>query len=140
MIFNVDSSDSYSLLVEEGKKLFSKGLYSRALPLFMKAFRVRPDSSIVLFNIGRTMEELDDPMAEDFYIAAIGRKSVDALYQIGVFYASGGRNNEAITAFKEFLRLNKPDDEWSKYAKDELAKLGSGVLEVVWRNPTPNKV
>ena len=81
----------YLSLVEEGAALFAKKEYALAATRFWKAFQLRPSAPVVLFNIGRTMDELNDPRAEDFYAAAATQGNIDALYQLATFCLRHGR-------------------------------------------------
>ncbi len=125
----------YADIVEEGRRYFGRGDYACALTFFLDAFRICPESPVVLYNVGRAMEELADLKAEDFYHAAINKGSQDAHYQLGVYYASIGRKQDAVDTLKTFLRVNQPPDKWSAYARSVLKDLGAGELELVWRNP-----
>ena len=73
---------AYISLVEEGAAYFQKKEYALALSRFWQAFRLRPGAPVVLFNIARTMEELNDRNAEDFYSSpfAIGLHSLVDCY------------------------------------------------------------
>jgi tetratricopeptide (TPR) repeat protein len=125
----------YNDIVEEGNRYFQRGDYACAMTFFLDAFRICPESPVVLFNVGRAMEELGDMKAEDFYLAAINKGSTDAQYQLGVYYASIGRKEDAVDTLKGFLRAGLPPDEWSKHARVVLKRLGAGELELVWKNP-----
>src|ERR1035437_10313675 len=87
---------AYYALVNEGANLFGEGDTEAALRVFWKAFRRRPSAPVVLFNIARAMEELNDPRMEDFYAAAASQGNVDALYQLAMLCFASERRDEAV--------------------------------------------
>jgi tetratricopeptide (TPR) repeat protein len=122
----------YISLVDEGAALFGNKQYALALTRFWKAFRLRPSSPVVLFNIARTMEELNDPKCEDFYAAAASQGNADALYQLAAFCLGHGRTEEAVEHLSAFLKQHKgKDDKYTEWARDAIHRLYPGPL-LVW--------
>jgi tetratricopeptide (TPR) repeat protein len=120
----------YLSLVEEGAALFGNKEYALALTCLWKAFRLRPAAPIVLFNIARTMEELNDPKAEDSYAAAASQGNVDAFYQLATFCLRHGRKGEAVEHLKAF-KSNPANDTCTIWARDTLHQL-CPAPELVW--------
>lgn len=114
----------YFSLVEEGAALFEEKEYTPALNRFWRAFRLRPSAPVVLFDIGRTMELLEDPRAEDFYAAAATQGNIDALYQLATFYLRHGRTDEGIEHLSAFLKGSKgADDKFTEWARSVIQQL-----------------
>jgi|SRR5665213_3306291 len=127
----IDLNATYLALVNEGADLFSEGDTEAALGVFWKAFRLRPAAPVVLFNIGRAMEELKDPETEDFYAAAASQGNVDALYQLAVLCGTSGRNEEAVGYLKAYLKRNPPEDKCTQWARNTIRQLCPSPL-LVW--------
>ncbi len=123
----------YLSLVNEGATLFSEGEYEAALDVFWKAFRLRPSAPVVLFNLGRTMEELKDPRAEDFYAAAASQGNVDAFYQLALLSVTAKRNEEAVGHLKAYLKGNHVEDECTRWARNTIRQLCPSP-RLVWSN------
>jgi thioredoxin-like negative regulator of GroEL len=123
----------YFSLVEEGATLFSEGEYEAALSVFWKAFRLRPSAPVVLFNIARAMEELNDPRCEDFYAAAASQGNVDAHYQLATLCLSSHRASEAVEHLKAYLKGNLANDSCTEWARDAIRQLCPSPL-LVWSN------
>lgn len=114
----------YLSLVEEGASLFESKEYALALAHFWKAFRLRPSAPVVLFNLGRTLEELNDPRAEDFYAAAVTQGDTDASYQLATLCLRNRRTDDAVLHIKAFLKLFKGnEDEYTVWARNALQQL-----------------
>ena len=114
----------YFSFVEEGAALFEEKEYAPALNCFWKAFRLRPSAPVVLFDIGRTMEMLEDPRAEHFYAAAATQGNIDALYQLATFCLHHGRSDEGIEHLKAFLKGSKgAKDKFTEWAQNMLQQL-----------------
>jgi tetratricopeptide (TPR) repeat protein len=122
----------YLPLVEEGADLFGAGEYEAALDVFWKAFRLRPGAPVVLFNIGRTMEELNDPRCEDFYAAAGAQGNVDAFYQLATLCIPSDRTEEAVEHLRAYLKGNPANDSCTKWARNTIRQLCPSPL-LVWR-------
>jgi cytochrome c-type biogenesis protein CcmH/NrfG len=116
----------YLSLVNEGASLFSEGQCGAALGAFWKAFRLRPAAPIVLFNIARTMNELKDPRAEDFYAAAVTQGNVDAFYQLATLYIASGRKEAAVAFLQAYLEGNPASDSCTQWARDAIRRLYTG--------------
>ena len=110
----------YFSLVEEGAALFGNKEYALALTCFWNAFRLRPAAPVALFNIARTMEELKDSRAEDFYAAAVTQGNVDALYQLAPLCVTSKRNEEAVRHLKAYLKSNPVEDECARWARNAM--------------------
>ncbi|HWA95086.1 MAG TPA: hypothetical protein VG844_10845 [Terracidiphilus sp.] len=124
----------YLALVEEGAALFEDKQYDLALTRFWKAFQLRPAAPVVLFNIARTMEELNDPKCEDFYAAAATQGNADALYQLATFCLRYRRNEEAVGHLKAFLKQHRgSEDEFTDWAREAIHKLCPSPM-LVWSN------
>ena len=121
----------YLSLVEEGAALFEKKEYALAVTRFWKAFQLQPSAPVVLFNIGRTMEELNDPRCEDFYAAAGAQGNVDALYQLAALCGTSGCNEEAVGYLKAYLKRNPREDECTQWARNTIRQLCPSPL-LVW--------
>ena len=121
----------YLSLVNEGAALFEKREYALAAARFWKAFQLRPSAPIVLFNIGRTMEELNDPRAEDFYAAAATQGNVDAYYQLGMLCFASGLRDEAVEHLRAYLKGNPANDSCTKWARSTIRQLCPTPL-LVW--------
>jgi len=130
---NVERRDEtmYLSLVEKGAALFEAKEYALAAACFWKAFRIRPGSPVVLFNIGRTMEELHDPRCEDFYAAAASQGNVDALYQLARLCGASGRRDEAMEHLRAYLKGNPANDSCTKWARSTIRQLCPTPL-LVW--------
>ena len=124
---NSNSEEVYYLsLIEEGVDLFAQSEYSAAQKKFFQAFHLRPYSPVVLFNLGRTMEELKDPHALDFYEAAATQGNPDASYQLATLYAHNlNANRDAVIHhLKLYLQKAKDkDDECTKWVNNKLKQL-----------------
>jgi tetratricopeptide (TPR) repeat protein len=121
----------YLSLVEEGAALFEKKEYALAVSRFWKAFQLRPSAPVVLFNIGRTMEELNDPRCEDFYAAAGAQGNVDALYQLAAFCLRHGRRDEVVKRLRAYLKCNPANDSCTEWARNTIRQLCPSPL-LVW--------
>jgi tetratricopeptide (TPR) repeat protein len=122
---------TYFSLVEEGAALFDKKEYALAATRFWHAFRLRPGAPIVLFNIGRTLGELNDPRCEDFYAAAATQGNVDALYQLALLCVTSKRNEEAIGHLEAYLKGNPVEDECTRWARNTIWQLHPRPM-LVW--------
>jgi tetratricopeptide (TPR) repeat protein len=132
MKVQLNGETMYLSLIEEGAALFQSKEYALAVTRFWKAFQLRPSAPVVLFNIARTMEELNDARCEDFYAAAATQGNVDALYQLATFCLRHGRACEAIDHMKAFLRLHKgKEDYFTEWARNELHRLCPAPM-LVW--------
>jgi tetratricopeptide (TPR) repeat protein len=125
----------YLSLVEEGAALFEKKEYAPALNCLWKAFRLRPAAPLVLFNIARTMEELNDPKAEVFYAAAASQGNVDAYYQLGTFCLRHERTGEAVEHLRAYLKGNPANDSCTTWARNTLHQLCPAPV-LVWSKGT----
>jgi len=121
----------YFSLVAEGATLFDKKEYALAANRFWKAFRLRPGAPIVLFNIARTMEELKDPRAEDFYVAAGAQGNVDAFYQLATYCLRHGRTGEALEHLRAYLKGNPANDSCTIWARNMIHRLCPAPM-LVW--------
>ena len=129
--------ETYVQLIDEGVNLFAQGEYFAAQVKFWQAFRIRPSSPIVLYNLGRTMEELRDPNAINFYEAAALQGNVDASYQLATLYVldvnSDANKEAAIRHLKFYLKNSKvDDDDYTKWAKQTLNQLDPPKLKLIW--------
>ncbi len=131
----IDLNTAYIALVREGANLFDEGNHDAALAVFWRAFRLRPSAPIVLFNIARTMQELKDPRAENFYAAAATQGNVDALYQLATLFVTSGRTDEAVEHLKAYLKGKPDEDECTQWARQTLNALCPAALILVWKNP-----
>jgi tetratricopeptide (TPR) repeat protein len=122
---------TYLSLVEEGAALFGNKEYALALTCLWKAFRLRPAAPIVLFNIARTMEELNDPKAEVFYAAAASQGNVDAFYQLATFCLRQGRRDEAVEHLRAYLKGNPANDTCTTWARNTILQLCPAPV-LVW--------
>lgn len=120
---NLRDETMYRSLVDEGAAQFEKKAYALAAACFWKAFRLRPGAPVVLFNIGRTMEELHDPRCEDFYAAAGAQGNVDAHYQLAMLCSASGRHDEAIGHLKAYLKGNPKEDACTQWARNTIRHL-----------------
>jgi tetratricopeptide (TPR) repeat protein len=127
------SGTVYVSLVNEGATLFSEGEYQAALGVFWKAFRLRPSAPVLLFNIARAMEELQDPRCEDFNAAAASQGNVDALYHLAIVCSASGRRDEALEHLTAYLKGNPAEDDCTKWARDTIRQLCPSPL-LVWSN------
>ena len=125
------SETTYLSLIEEGAALFESKAYALALTCLWKAFRLRPAAPIVLFNIARSMEELNDPKAEDFYAAAASQGNVDAFYQLATFCLRHGRRGEAVEHLRAYLKSNPANDTCTIWARNTIHQLCPAPL-LVW--------
>jgi tetratricopeptide (TPR) repeat protein len=131
-----DLEAAYVNLISEGAILFGERNHEAALAVFWKAFRLRPSAPVVLFNIGRTMEELKDPRAEDFYAAAATQGNVDASYQLATLCVSSGRNEEAVEHLRAYLEGTPVNDSCTQWARRTLHRIQPTTgLSLVWNNP-----
>jgi tetratricopeptide (TPR) repeat protein len=135
---SVSCEEIYVSLIDEGATLFAQGEYFASQRKFWQAFRLRPSAPIVLFNLGRTMEELKDPNAIDFYEAAAMQGNVDASYQLATLYSRNVDVNKdaAIHHLKLYLAKNKgATDECAKWARQTLNQLEppKPMLKLVWK-------
>lgn len=130
MNMELNCDTGYVFLVEEGAALFDRKEYASALSRFWQAFRVRPSAPVVLFNIARAMEELEDARAEDFYAAAATHGNTDALYQLATLYLCQGCTEEAIAQLRAFLMHSKGEDEYTRWARSALQRLSPGPVLV----------
>lgn len=120
----IHRDQEYLALVEEGASFFESKEYALALTHFWKAFRLRPSAPVVLFNLGRTLEELNDPRAEDFYAAAATQGDTDASYQLATLCLRNGRTDDAVLHIEAFLKLFKGnEDEYTAWARNTLQQL-----------------
>jgi tetratricopeptide (TPR) repeat protein len=118
-----------------GLKYFTKGEYKLSLRYFLDAFRLMPYAEAVLYNVARAMDEMGNPMAEDFYVAAVGQGSVDAMYQLGVFYDILGRGEEAVEPLRAFLKAYQGHDSFTEDANSRLDKYDTHRMKLVWSRP-----
>jgi tetratricopeptide (TPR) repeat protein len=123
MNVNLRGETMYGSLVDEGAAQFEKKAYALAAACFWKAFRLRPGAPVVLFNIARTLEELDDPRSEDFYAAAGAQGSVDAHYQLARLCGASGRFNEAVEHLRAYLKGNPKEDACTQWARNAIRHL-----------------
>lgn len=121
----------YRSLVDEGAALFERREYALAAACFWKAFRIRPGAPVVLFNIGRAMEELKDPRVEDFYAAAATQGNVDAYYELARLCSSSGRRDEAVEHLRAYLKGNPANDSCTMWARHKIQQLCPSPL-LVW--------
>ena len=119
----VRSEMMYRSLVEEGAALFEKREYALAITRFWGAFRIRPAAPIVLFNIGRTMAELNDPRCEDFYAAAASQGNMDAYYELARLCSASGRRDEAVEHLSAYLKGNPANDSCTEWARNAIQQL-----------------
>lgn len=129
-------------LINEGANLFAQGSFAAAQKYFWQAFQLRPNSPVVLFNLGRTMEELGDPKSIYFYEAAAAQGSTDASYQLAMIYVQDPNNKEATIRHLK-LYLKKTTDTGEKYllwAQKTLNQLEppKPVLKLVWSKEKSN--
>lgn len=118
------SESECNALLEEGVAFFIKEDFAASAQYFWKAFRLLPSDSMVIFNLGRVMDELNDvTTAEHFYAAAVVQGSVDASYELGLICQGSGRKEEAIRHFKTYLKATKVEDEYAKWAREALEQL-----------------
>jgi tetratricopeptide (TPR) repeat protein len=122
---------NYRSLVEEGAALFEKREYALAITRFWKAFRIRPSAPIVLFNIARTMAELNDPRCEDFYAAAASQGNVDAYYELARLCSASERRDETVEHLRAYLKGNPANDSCTEWARDTMRQLCPSPL-LVW--------
>lgn len=113
----------YRSLVEEGAALFEEKEYALAVTRFWKAFRIRPGAPIILFNIARTMAELNDPRCEDFYAAAASQGNVDAFYELARLCSASGRRDEAVEHLRAYLKGNPANDSCTAWARNTMRQL-----------------
>jgi tetratricopeptide (TPR) repeat protein len=121
----------YCSLVDEGAALFENEEYVLAAACFWKAFRLRPSAPVVLFNIGRTMEELNDPRCEDFYAAAATQGNVDAIYELARLCGASGRRDETVEHLRAYLKGNPANDSCTQWARRKIQQLCPSPL-LVW--------
>jgi tetratricopeptide (TPR) repeat protein len=130
--------------IGQGCDLFHYKDYRAALRCFWNAFRLQPANPVVLYNIARTIDEIDEPltmgvpMAEDFYVAAANLGNVDAYYQLGILCRHRGRLAESTDYFKAFLKLSATggiEDEFTLKAKELVEK---HTVHVVKKNVSKN--
>ena len=130
------SEEVYVSLIDEGVDLFARGEYFDAQRKFFQAFWLRPYSPVALFNLGRTMEELKDPNALDFYEAAVTQGNVDASYQLATLYSRNLDVNReaAIRHLNLYLKNSKAKDDCTEWAMKMLNQLKTPppVLKLVW--------
>ena len=113
----------YFSLVEDGVALFDNEQYDLALASFWKAFRIRPFAPVVLVNIAKTMEQLNDANCENFYAAAATQGNVDAHYQLAVLYIANGRTEAAVASLRAYLNGNPANDSCTEWARNTIQKL-----------------
>jgi tetratricopeptide (TPR) repeat protein len=113
----------YRSLVYEGAALFESKEYAFAATCFWQAFRIRPGAPVVLFNIARTMQELNDPRCEDFYAAAASQGNVDAYYELARLCSASGRRDEVVGHLKAYLKGNPANDSCTEWARDTIRQL-----------------
>jgi tetratricopeptide (TPR) repeat protein len=121
----------YLSLIEEGSAHFENKEYALAVTRFWKAFQLRPSAPVVLFNIARTMEELKDPRAEDFYAASASQGNVDAFYQLATFCLRRERTGEAVEHLRAYLKGNPANDSCTIWARNTIHQLCPAPL-LVW--------
>jgi tetratricopeptide (TPR) repeat protein len=132
----IDLNAAYTAFANEGATLFAQGKHMAAFTCFWKAFRIRPGAPVNLFNLGRTMEQLKDPRAEDFYIAAAGQGNADALYQLATIYMASGRTEAAVEPLRVYLKSKPEEGGRTQWARKTLHTLYPVTrLELVWKNP-----
>jgi tetratricopeptide (TPR) repeat protein len=131
MNVELQGETKYLSLVEEGAALFEKKEYALAAACFWRAFRLRPGAPVVLFNIGRTMEELNDLRCEDFYAAAASQGNVDALYELARLCGASGRHDEAVEHLRAYLKGNPANDSCTQWARHKIQQLCPSPL-LVW--------
>jgi tetratricopeptide (TPR) repeat protein len=131
------SEEVYVSLIAEGVDLFGQGHYTEAQKVFWQAFHLRPYAPIVLFNLGRTMEELkNEATAIHFYEAAASQGNVDSSYQLATLYARESNKSGAVRHLKLYLKstADSVDDECTRWARQTLNQLEppKPVLRLVW--------
>jgi tetratricopeptide (TPR) repeat protein len=132
----IDLNATYLTLVNEGATLFGDGKPEAALGVFWKAFRLQPSAPVVLFNIGRAMEELNDPRMEDFYAAAASQGNTDAFYQLATYYVRTERKEAAVGSLRAYLNSKPSEDECTQWARQTLfALMPPTGLTLIWKNP-----
>ena len=104
-------------LIREGNKLFRAGQYADAETRYRKAVEANKDNPQAIYNLGNDLmaQKKDSAAVEEFQKAAKLEKNPQRKYQafhnIGVICQTKQMFQDAITAYKEALRLNPHDDQ-----------------------------
>ena len=104
-------------LIREGNKLFRAGQYADAETRYRKAVEVNKDNPQAIYNLGNALmaQKKDSAAVEEFQKAAKLEKNplrkYQAFHNIGVICQTKQMFQDAITAYKEALRLNPHDDQ-----------------------------
>jgi len=104
-------------LIREGNKLFRAGQYADAETRYRKAVEANKDNPQAIYNLGNALmaQKKDSAAVEEFQKAAKLEKNPQRKYQafhnIGVICQTKQMFQDAITAYKEALRLNPHDDQ-----------------------------
>ena len=104
-------------LIREGNKLFRAGQYADAETRYRKAVEANKDNPQAVYNLGNALmaQKKDSAAVEEFQKAAKLEKNplrkYQAFHNIGVICQTKQMFQDAITAYKEALRLNPHDDQ-----------------------------
>ena len=104
-------------LIREGNKLFRAGQYADAETRYRKAVEANKDNPQAIYNLGNALmaQKKDSAAVEEFQKAAKLEKNplrkYQAFHNIGVICQTKQMFQDAITAYKEALRLNPHDDQ-----------------------------
>ena len=101
-------------LLNEGKKLFSRGNYKAALLYFDQALELDPDNSKLWDTRGVALSRvgLKEEAQESFEVALdLEPDNSRAWSNLGVLYASQARFEEAVNSFDHSLELEQDNDE-----------------------------
>ena len=106
--------------IRSGNKLYRMQEYSKAEAEYRKAVAVTPDNPQALYNLGCAlmMQQKDSAAVEEYQKAARVEKNAmrkaKIFHNIGVICQNRKMFAEAISAYKESLRIN-PDDNETRY-------------------------
>lgn len=95
-------------------RLFQSGDYEQALRLYRKVFKTRPERKDTLFQIGLTLEKLNDiPCAQAAYIAHLKNQPDDstALLRLGSLYKQQGLFEKALAPLLKACKKKSKDAE-----------------------------
>lgn len=105
--------------VVKGNRYFKDGNYDKAEESYLKAINKKPNT-VAQFNLGNTLykKEKTEDAIKSFDEASANATEPEmkakALYNKGVLYHKDNKLTEAITAYKEALRLTPDDAEIRK--------------------------
>ncbi len=112
---------------QDGLDLYNNEEYDKALAEFMAALESAPDRKELPYNIGTTLFKLGNyPEAQGAFSKALDGKdpeiAADAWYNLGNAQVQAGNLEEALTSYKNALRV-RHDDMDAKYNLESVLKM-----------------